>query len=55
MVWKDVYGKRGDLPGERTVFMPKSRRAVRTGVRAPIVVMKRGNACGAKGCRKVNT
>src|SRR5208337_207612 len=29
------------------------RRAAWTGVRAPVVARKRGNARGAKGCRKV--
>ena len=30
------------------------RRASRAGVRAPVVAEKRGNARGAKGCRKVD-
>jgi hypothetical protein len=30
------------------------RRASRPGVRASIVAWKQGNACGAKGCRKVD-
>ncbi len=44
MVWKAVHVKQGDLCGEEC----------RTGVRAPIVALKRGNARGAKGCRKVD-
>lgn len=54
MVRKVVYVKQGDLSGERTVFMRNRRRAARTEVRAFIVAMKRGNARGAKGRRKVD-
>jgi len=48
--------KQGDLSGTRLVFIAFEwvRRASRAGVRAPIVVKKRGNARGAKGCRKVD-
>ncbi len=54
MVRKVMCVKRGDLYRIRSVFMfEESRRADDTGVRAPIVVRKRGNARGAKGCRKV--
>src|SRR5580765_6728321 len=51
--WKCERRKQGDPPGpERCSWSqgPKSRRA---GVRASIVAGKQGNACGAKGCRKV--
>jgi hypothetical protein len=44
MVRKAVPVKQGDLGGEES----------RPGVRAPIVARKRGNARGAKGCRKVD-
>ena len=44
MAAKAVYMNRGDLPGGES----------RAGVRAPIVASKRGNARGAKGCRKVD-
>jgi len=44
MVRKAVHVKQGDLCGEEC----------RTGVRAPIVASKRGNARRAKGCRKVD-
>src|SRR3990172_12546169 len=50
---KVVYVKQGDLSGVRTEFKPERRRADRAGVRAPIVALKRGNARGAKGRRKV--
>jgi hypothetical protein len=54
MVRKGRYVKQGDLSGTRAVFMPERRRAARTEVRASIVARKRGNARGAKGCRKVD-
>jgi len=41
---KAVHVKQGDLCGEEC----------RIGVRALIVALKRGNARGAKGCRKVD-
>ena len=44
MVRKAVHVKQGDLCGEEC----------RTGVRAPIVALKRGNARRARGCRKVD-
>ena len=49
-----LYVKKGDLSGPGGCSWPQARRARRTGVRAPIVVMKRGNARGAKGRRKVD-
>lgn len=48
------YMNQGDLTGVWTVFMPSCRRAGQSGVRATIVVTKRGNARGAKGRRKVD-
>ena len=44
MVATAVHVKQGDLCGTET----------RTGVRAPIVAVTRGNARRAKGCRKVD-
>jgi len=44
MVRKAVHVKQGDLCGEES----------RTGVRAPIAALTRGNARRAKGCRKVD-
>ena len=56
MVVKALHVKQGDLFGTGTEFMRKlRRRAVRAGVRAFIVVLKRGNSRGAKGRRKVDT
>ena len=52
---KEDARKSGRSCWVRSVFMagncPKSRQQE---VRAPIVVRKRGNARGAKGCRKAN-
>jgi hypothetical protein len=49
------YMNQGDLSGiRRCSCWLSSRRAARPGVRAPIIVMKRGNARGAKGRRKVD-
>ena len=44
----------GDLFGKETVFMlpVRSRRAERTGVRAPVVAMKSRNGDGAKGAQE---
>ena len=55
MVVTAGHVKQGDLSGIRAVLVRiVRRRAGRTGVRAPIVVLKRGNARGAKGCREAD-
>ncbi len=55
MVVTAEHVKQGDLSGIRAVFMRgMRRRAGRAGVRAPIVVLTRGNARRAKGCRKAD-
>ena len=56
MVWKAMHVKQGDLHGVMTVFIAgeAARRAGRGEVRASIVALKRGNARGAKGRRKVD-
>ena len=53
---KVEHMNQGDLAGVWTVFTPdeSGRRAGQPGVRAAIVAMKRGNARGAKGRRKVD-
>ncbi len=52
-------GRSSELRRETCLYVAgrscsKSRRTRQAGVRAPIVVMKSGNADGAKGCRKVD-
>ena len=55
MVWKTVYGKKGDLCiRQRRGPCLAWRQNEGRGVRALIVAMKRGNSRGAKGCRKVD-
>lgn len=44
----------GDLFGCQMVFMLERAEEPRTGVRATVVALKRGNARGAKGRRKVD-
>ena len=48
--------KQGDLAGKGRCSLPliRVRRAGPSGVRAPIVAWKPGNAGGAKGCRKMD-
>jgi hypothetical protein len=53
MVWKVMHVKKGDLAVSWKAFMANSPKNLPPGVRAPIVVSKRGNARGAKGRRKV--
>ena len=52
-----IYVKQGDLCGVRSVFMvlyaPEEPSCA--GVRASIVVLKRRNGRGAKGCRKMDS
>ena len=54
MAWKALYVKEGDLPGTGSARAVQAAIVCRGGVRAPIVAEKRGNARGAKGCRKVD-
>jgi len=46
--------KQGDLTGGLNGVRAKSLRRAGSGVRVPIVAMKRSNVRGAKGCRKVD-
>ncbi len=54
---KAIYVKQGDLCGIRSVFMVllAPEEPNRAGVRASIVVLKRRNGRGAKGCRKMDS
>jgi hypothetical protein len=53
---KVAWMSRGRPVGDRTAFMPaEGRRTGPAGVRASVVAVKRGNARGAKGRRKVET
>ena len=55
--WKAMCVKQGDLCGVRSVFMVPCapEEPNRAGVRASIVVLKRRNGRGAKGCRKMDS
>ncbi len=55
--WMEGHAHEAERPARtRRAFMIEMvRRTRRTGVRAPIVALKPGNAGGAKGCRKVET
>ena len=56
MVGRFDIVKQGDLCGNKAgVHALRSRRGVRTGVRASIVARKPGNSGGAKGRRKVDS
>lgn len=56
MVREALHVKQGDLSGKGAVSsVERQRDDHRAGVRAPIVALKRGNARGAKGRRKVET
>jgi hypothetical protein len=51
--WKGGRDKQGDPPGTERSSWPRGPKSRPAGVRASIVAWKRGNARGAKGCRKV--
>jgi hypothetical protein len=51
--WKCGRDKQGDPPGSERSSWPNGPKNCLAGVRASIVAKKRGNARGAKGCRKV--
>src|SRR5439155_27242375 len=51
--WKCERSKQGDPPGPERSSRPQGPKSRWAGVRASIVARKRGNARGAKGCRKV--
>jgi len=51
--WKGMRGKQGDPSGIDRRSWPGGPKNRPTGVRASVVAMKRGNARGVKGRRKV--
>src|SRR5712672_255096 len=51
--WKSGRDKQGDPTGPERRSWPPGPKNRPSGVRASVVARKRGNARGAKGCRKV--